>query len=158
MKQLLAWQILLKCRSTQATLNLSHKSHTLLPWNTMIGLRMKSVSSYMQKLYAVIICLIIDNTALNKVTWKFIWPMPKVKDIFSKLNSAQYFSAWIFELDTITYPLMTTLFLKQPSCCPLENTNTQMFLLDQYKHQHTFRNSWAKSWMSCHLPLPIWMT
>ena len=30
--------------------------------------------------------------ALNKVTWKFVWPMPRVEDIFSKLNSAKYFS------------------------------------------------------------------
>ena len=37
-------------------------------------------------------CLIIDCRALNKVTQKFLLPMPKVKDIFSKLNGAQYFS------------------------------------------------------------------
>ena len=28
---------------------------------------------------------------LNKVTRKFIWPMPKVEDIFSKLNGTNYF-------------------------------------------------------------------
>ena len=33
----------------------------------------------------------IDYRALNKVTRKFMWPMPKVKDIFSKLNRATYF-------------------------------------------------------------------
>ena len=33
-------------------------------------------------------CLVIDYRALNKVTRKFTWPMPKVKDIFSKLNSS----------------------------------------------------------------------
>ena len=32
--------------------------------------------------------LVIDYRALNKVTRKFTWPMPKVKDIFSKLNGA----------------------------------------------------------------------
>ena len=37
-------------------------------------------------------CLIIDYRALNKVTRKFIWPMPKVEDIFSQLNGAKYFS------------------------------------------------------------------
>ena len=37
-------------------------------------------------------CLIIDYRALNKVTRKFVWPMPKVEDIFSQLNSAKYFS------------------------------------------------------------------
>ena len=37
-------------------------------------------------------CLIINCRARNKVTWKLISPMPIVKDMFSKLNSAQYFS------------------------------------------------------------------
>ena len=32
--------------------------------------------------------LVIDYRALNKVTRKFTWSMPKVKDIFSKLNGA----------------------------------------------------------------------
>ena len=36
--------------------------------------------------------LIIDYRALNKVTRKFVWPMPKVKDIFSQLNGVKYFS------------------------------------------------------------------
>ena len=36
-------------------------------------------------------CLVIDNRALNKVTRKFTWPMPKVEDIFSKLDGATYF-------------------------------------------------------------------
>ena len=37
-------------------------------------------------------CLVIDYRALNKVTRKFVWPMPKVEDIFSQLNSVKYFS------------------------------------------------------------------
>ena len=37
-------------------------------------------------------CLVIYYHALNKVTWKFILPMPKVEDIFSQLNGAQYLS------------------------------------------------------------------
>ena len=37
-------------------------------------------------------CLVIDDRALNKVTWKFVWPILRVKDIFSKLNGAKYFS------------------------------------------------------------------
>ena len=37
-------------------------------------------------------CLVIDYRALNKVTRKFTWPMPKVEDIFSKLNGAGYFT------------------------------------------------------------------
>ena len=37
-------------------------------------------------------CLVIDYRALNKVTRKSTWPMPKVEDIFSKLNGATYFT------------------------------------------------------------------
>ena len=37
-------------------------------------------------------CLVIDYRALNKDTRKFTWPMPKVEDIFSKLNGATYFT------------------------------------------------------------------
>ena len=36
--------------------------------------------------------LVIDYRGLNKVTRKFTWPMPKVEDIFSKLNEATYFT------------------------------------------------------------------
>ena len=36
--------------------------------------------------------LVIDYRALNKVTRKFTWPMPKVEDNFSKLNGVKYFS------------------------------------------------------------------
>ena len=36
--------------------------------------------------------LVINYRALNKVTRKFTWPMPKVVDIFSKLNGATYFT------------------------------------------------------------------
>ena len=35
--------------------------------------------------------LVIDYRALNKVTRKLTWPMPKIEDIFSKLNRATYF-------------------------------------------------------------------
>ena len=33
--------------------------------------------------------LVIDYRPLNKVTRKFVWPMPKVEDIFSQLNGAK---------------------------------------------------------------------
>ena len=36
--------------------------------------------------------MVIDYRALNKVTRKFTWPFSKVKDIFSKLNGAKYFT------------------------------------------------------------------
>ena len=35
--------------------------------------------------------LVIDYRFLNKVTLNFFWPMPKVEDIFSKLNGVKYF-------------------------------------------------------------------
>ena len=37
-------------------------------------------------------CLVIGYRAPNKVTRKFTWPMPKVEDIFFKLNRATYFT------------------------------------------------------------------
>ena len=36
--------------------------------------------------------LVIDYRALNKVTRKFVWSMPKVEDIFSQLDGVKYFS------------------------------------------------------------------
>ena len=36
--------------------------------------------------------LVIDYRILNKVTRKFTWSIPKVEDIFSKLNEVKYFS------------------------------------------------------------------
>ena len=36
--------------------------------------------------------LVIDYCALNKVTRKFTWSMPKVDNIVSKLNGARYIS------------------------------------------------------------------
>ena len=37
-------------------------------------------------------CLVLDYRALNKVTRKLTWPMPKEEDIFSNLNGATYFT------------------------------------------------------------------
>ena len=39
-------------------------------------------------------CLVIDYRALYKVTRMFTWLMPKVEDIFSKLNGATYFTTF----------------------------------------------------------------
>ena len=97
------------CPLTQATPFQYHKSHTPLLWNTMIGsspkieklLAAKVICSSHSSWSAPIIVvpkgdggkhLVIDYRALNKVTRKFTWPMPKVEDIFSKLNGATYFS------------------------------------------------------------------
>ena len=49
-------------------------------------------------------CLVKDYRALNKVTRKFTWPMPKVEDIFSKLNGATYFTTLDLCRDTTTSP------------------------------------------------------
>ena len=46
--------------------------------------------------------LIIVYRALNKVTRKFVWPMPKVENILSQLNGAKYFSTLQLGPDTIT--------------------------------------------------------
>ena len=40
--------------------------------------------------------LVKDYRTLNIVTRKFTWPMPKVEDIFSKLNGATYFTTLDF--------------------------------------------------------------
>ena len=66
--------------------------------------------------------LVIDYHILNKVTRKFTWPMPKVEDIFSKLNGAKYFS-WIYKLDTITYLWMNPQYPKWHSTHLLGNMN-----------------------------------
>ena len=68
-------------------------------------------------------CLVIDYRALKKVTRKFTWPMPKVEDIFSKLNRATYLQPWTFEQDTITYLWINLLYLKQHLIHPSENLN-----------------------------------
>ena len=36
--------------------------------------------------------LCVDFRALNAITRKYVWPMPKVEDIFSKLGKAKYFT------------------------------------------------------------------
>ena len=49
--------------------------------------------------------LVINYQALNKVTRKFTWPMPKVEDIFSKLNGAKIFlnSGFVSQLSPYTF-------------------------------------------------------
>ena len=66
-------------------------------------------------------CLVIDYRALNKVTWKFVWPMPNVKDGFSKLNGAQYFSTLDLWAGYHHIPCDNTLMPKTASMPLLEN-------------------------------------
>ena len=56
--------------------------------------------------------LVIDYQALNKVTRMFIWPMPKVEDIFSKLNGAKYFTTLDLQAGYYHIPLDKSLIPK----------------------------------------------
>ena len=62
--------------------------------------------------------LVINYWALNKVTRKFTWPMPKVKDIFSKLNGAKYFSTLDLRASYDHIPLDKALIPKTAFYCP----------------------------------------
>ena len=68
-------------------------------------------------------CLVIDYRALNKVTRKFTWPMPKVEDIFSKLNGATYFTTLDLQAGYHHIPLDKPSIPKQHLIHPLENLN-----------------------------------
>ena len=75
-------------------------------------------------------CLVINYGALNKITQKFIWLMPKVKDIFSKLNSVQYFSTWDLWAGYHHIPLNDTLIPKTAFTSPFGKYEYLKFLLD----------------------------
>ena len=62
--------------------------------------------------------LVIDYRALNKVTRKFVWPMPKVEDIFSQLDSAKYFSTLDFRAGYHHIGLTTDLIPKTAFTSP----------------------------------------
>ena len=49
--------------------------------------------------------LVINHRALNKVNRRFTLPMPKVEDIFSKLNGAKYYSTPRFQAGYLHIPL-----------------------------------------------------
>ena len=79
-------------------------------------------------------CLVIDYSALNKVTRKFTWPMPKVEDIFSQLNGAKYFSTLGLWAGYHISLWMKHPYERLPSPHPLESTNISKYLLDSHKH------------------------
>ena len=56
--------------------------------------------------------LVINYKALNKVTRKFTWPMPKFKDIFSKLNGSKYFTTLVLRAGYHHIPLDKSSILK----------------------------------------------
>ena len=84
--------------------------------------------------------LIIDYRALNKVTRKFVWPMPKVEDIFSQLNGAKYFSTLDLRAGYHHIGLTTDSIPKQHLHHHLANMNMSKYLLDWHRHQHTSKN------------------
>ena len=90
-------------------------------------------------------CLVVDYCALNKVTRKFIWPMPKVEDIFSQLNGTKYFSAldlwaWYYHI-----PLDKSSIPKTAFTSPFGKYECIKVLLDSHKHWNTSKNSWQAS-------------
>ena len=78
--------------------------------------------------------LVINYHALNKNTWKFIWPMPKVEDIFHSWMAWNTSQPWLFRQDITTFHWMNIQYLKQPSLHHLENMNTSKYPLDSHKH------------------------
>ena len=102
--------------------------------------------------------LVIDYHALNKVTRKFIWPMPKVEDIFSQLNGAKYFSTLELWAGYHHIPLDEASIPRLPSPHHLGSMNTSKYLLDLHKLQHTSRNIWQEYRRISTFPLLIWMT
>ena len=90
-------------------------------------------------------CLVINYRALNKVTQKFICPMPKVEDIFQKLKMMLSTSQYLISaLGTIIYPSMKILFPKQLLHLLSELLSSWRLLLDWYKHWHFSKNWWRK--------------
>ena len=74
--------------------------------------------------------LVIDYRVLNKVTRKFTWPMPKIEDIFSKLNGAKYFSALDLRAGYHHIPLDKSLIPKTAFNSLLEGMNMSKYPLD----------------------------
>ena len=90
--------------------------------------------------------LVTDYRALNKVTRKFTWPMPKVEDIFSKLNGAKYLTSLDLRAGYHHIPLDTSSILKTTFIHHLENTSMSKYHLYWLKHLHTSKNWWLTSW------------
>ena len=99
-------------------------------------------------------CPVTDYRALNKVTWKFVWPMPKVEDIFAKLNSAKYFSTLNLWGGYHHIPHNEDSIPKELLHLLLDNMSAWRVLLDWHRHQHTSMNSWIKDWRTYPLLLP----
>ena len=149
-------------RNEPVPLNLYLKSHTKSPWKNYQSVKDKIEklltakviwSSRWSWLAPIIVVpkrdrgkwLVIDYHTCNKVTRKFTWPMPKVEDIFSKLNDTKYFSTLFYKLVTTIYLLINLPDIKWCSTHHLASMNISKYLLDWHKLQHTSRNSWQAS-------------
>ena len=86
--------------------------------------------------------LVINYRALNKVTRKFTWPMPKVEDIFLKLNGATYFTTLDLRAGYHHIPLDKSSIPKTSFNSPLGNMNILRYHLVWHKHQHTSKSYW----------------
>ena len=84
--------------------------------------------------------LVIDYRALNKVTRKFTWPMPKVKDIFSKLNAAKYFTMLDLRAGYHHILLDKSSIPKTALTSLSENMSMSRYHLDWLKHLYTFKS------------------
>ena len=85
--------------------------------------------------------LVIDYHTLNKVTRKFIWPVPKVEDIFSQLNGTKYFSTLDLQAGYCHIPLDEFSIPKTAFTSPFGKYEYNKVPLDSHKHQHTSKNS-----------------
>ena len=102
-------------------------------------------------------CLVIDYQALNKVTGKFIWPMPKVEYIFSQLNVQSILHIGPFSRIP-SHPFRWSVHHKD--CLHLTIWEVWIhykYPSDLHRLQHTFRNLWQEYWWISTLPLFIWM-
>ena len=84
--------------------------------------------------------LVIDYRALNEVTRKFTWPMPKVEDIFSKLNGATYFTTLDLCAGYHQIPLDKSSIPKTAFNSPFRKYEYLKARLVLHKHQHTSRS------------------
>ena len=73
--------------------------------------------------------LVINYRALTKVTRKLTLPMPKVEDIFSKLNGATYFTTLGLRAGFQHIPLDKPSIRKMALIHPLQNMNMSRFHL-----------------------------
>ena len=102
--------------------------------------------------------LLVNYRALNKVTQKFVWPMPRVEDIFSKLNGAKYCSTLnlhtgyhhILPDEDYSQNSLSMSFWKiwVPESSFWNGTSTSIF---------PRTNEWSIKSLTL-LPQPIWMT